>query len=177
MARSPSTTSKTRKRVTSSSRGPKASHWTGKKPDPENYFGFVYEITNNLTGRKYIGRKFYWSKATTRKVVVRDMSNPGWCPDHWKESDWKKYISSSRELKDDIYREGMENFTFKILHQWKSSTAVRYMECKVQWQRKVLESDAYYNGWIEEFKGPAPGEILGQANNLKRKHQFEGVRK
>jgi len=144
LARSPSTTSKTRKRVTSSSRGPKASHWTGKKPDPENYFGFVYEITNNLTGRKYIGRKFYWSKATTR---------------------------------DDIYREGMENFTFKILHQWKSSTAVRYMECKVQWQRKVLESDAYYNGWIEEFKGPAPGEILGQANNLKRKHQFEGVRK
>ena len=171
MARSRSTTSKTRKRVTSKS------HWTGRRPDPSKYFGFVYEITNNLTGRKYIGRKFYWSKSTTRKVVVRDMSNPGWCPDHWKESDWKRYISSSRELKDDIYREGMENFTFKILHQWKSSTAVRYMECKVQWQRKVLESDDYYNGWIEEFKGPAPGEILGQANNLKRKHHFEGIRK
>jgi len=32
---------------------------------------------------------------------------------------------------------------------------LRYIECRTQWQRKVLESDDYYNGWIEEFKGPA----------------------
>ena len=166
MARSPSTSSKTRKRVTSS-------HWTGRKPDPSKYFGFVYEITNNLTGRKYIGRKVYWTKNTPRKVVVKDMTNPGWCPDHWKQSDWKRYISSSKELKDDIYANGMENFTFKILSQWKSSTALRYMECKTQWQRKVLETDEYYNGWIEEFKGPAPGEVLGKVNNFKRRHHWE----
>jgi hypothetical protein len=168
LAKSPSTTSKTRKRATS-----KTTHWGGKRPDPENYFGFVYEITNNLNGRKYIGRKVYWTKNTPRKIVVKDMTNPGWCPDHWKESDWKRYISSSKDLKADIYEHGMENFTFKILHQWKSSTALRYMECKVQWQRKVLESTAYYNNWIEEFKGPAPGEVLGEENNLTGRHHLE----
>ena len=29
-----------------------------------NYFGFVYYITNKTTGRKYIGRKYFWSFRT-----------------------------------------------------------------------------------------------------------------
>jgi hypothetical protein len=150
----------------------KTTHWRGKKPDPENYFGFVYEITNNLTGRKYIGRKVYWTKNTARKIVVKDMDNKGWCWDHWKQSDWKRYISSSKDLKADIYEHGMENFTFKILSQWKSSSALRYIECKTQWQRKVLETDDYYNNWIEEYKGPAPGECTnGRTNRLGRYHE------
>ena len=33
--------------------------YQGKPVDiiPEEYVGFVYEITNNQTGRKYIGKK------------------------------------------------------------------------------------------------------------------------
>jgi len=35
-------------------------------------FGFVYEITNKLNGRSYIGRKYFWSfrtpKGKKRKV-------------------------------------------------------------------------------------------------------------
>ena len=34
---------------------------------PENAYGYVYLITNNLTGRKYIGKKLFWFKKT--KVV------------------------------------------------------------------------------------------------------------
>jgi hypothetical protein len=152
-----------------------SSHWRGKKPDPQNYFGFVYEITNNLNGRKYIGRKVYWTKNTPRKIVVKDMNSPGYNPDHWRESDWKRYISSSKELKADIFEHGMENFTFKILHQWKSSSALRYMESKVQWQRKVLESNAYYNNWIDEFKGPAPSECTNGKTTRVGRHYEECV--
>ena len=35
------------------------------------HFGFVYLIENLITGRKYIGRK-YFSKAGTKQVPYRD---------------------------------------------------------------------------------------------------------
>ena len=35
--------------------------------DIDNNYGFVYIITNNLTGRKYIGKKLFWS-AKTKQV-------------------------------------------------------------------------------------------------------------
>ena len=34
---------------------------------PANAYGYVYLITNNLTGRKYIGKKLFWFRKT--KVV------------------------------------------------------------------------------------------------------------
>ena len=34
---------------------------------PENAYGYVYLITNTITGRKYIGKKLFWFRKT--KVV------------------------------------------------------------------------------------------------------------
>ena len=31
---------------------------------PDDYYGFVYMITNRATGQKYVGKKFFWSKKT-----------------------------------------------------------------------------------------------------------------
>ena len=40
--------------------------------DINDFFGFVYCITNNKNGRKYIGRKYFWKfrtpKGKKRKV-------------------------------------------------------------------------------------------------------------
>lgn len=151
MARSQSTTSLTKKQETSSK-------WVGRRPDPSKYFGFVYQVTNLKTGRKYIGRKFYWSKAVRRKWVVKDMTSDKWDWEHWKPSNWKTYNTSSTAVKADISKYGKDNFEFRILHQWKSSRAVQYMEVKTQWQRKVLESDDYYNGRTEAIQFPCPEE-------------------
>jgi hypothetical protein len=93
-------------------------------------------------------------------VVVKDLDNPNFNWDHWKESNWKSYTTSSPTVKAEIRKHGKENFEFKILHQWKSSRAVQYMEVKTQWQRKVLESDSYYNGRTEAIVFPAPAECL-----------------
>ena len=47
------------------------SHWLYKGKSltdtPENYFGFVYLITNLKSGKKYIGQKYF---CTTRRVKV-----------------------------------------------------------------------------------------------------------
>ena len=34
--------------------------------DVGDYFGFVYEITNLINGRRYIGRKYFWSFRTPK---------------------------------------------------------------------------------------------------------------
>ena len=39
---------------------------------PEDCVGFVYLITNNLTGRKYIGKKLAKFSKTTYKTVFQD---------------------------------------------------------------------------------------------------------
>ena len=43
---------------------------------PENfssndYYGFVYLITNRATNRKYVGKKFFWNKKTLPKTKTR----------------------------------------------------------------------------------------------------------
>jgi len=63
-------------------------------------------------------------------------------------SDWQTYWSSSDELKKDIESLGQENFTREILFYCKSKSECTYIEARTQFERKVLESDDYYNGQI-----------------------------
>ena len=42
---------------------------------PEDYYGFVYIITNRATGRMYVGKKFFWKSKTlpiTKKRKKQD---------------------------------------------------------------------------------------------------------
>ena len=106
--------------------------WQNQVTDIENYQGFVYIITNKLTKKKYIGKKFYWFKKGKKRV----------------ESDWKTYYGSSNKLNKDIKKYGKKSFTRVILHHCKSKAGCAYMECKEQIEREVLFSDEYYNGMI-----------------------------
>jgi len=64
------------------------------------------------------------------------------------DSDWMDYYGSSDELNKDILTLGKENFTREILHYCKSKAHTSYLEAKEQFDRKVLESNDYYNGQI-----------------------------
>jgi hypothetical protein len=60
---------------------------------PEDYQGFVYQITELDTGKKYVGKKNFWRPKTlpvtkTRKRRVRTRV----------ESDWRDYYGSSKEV-------------------------------------------------------------------------------
>jgi hypothetical protein len=117
---------------------------------PEDCVGFVYEITNMLTGRKYIGKKLAKFSKTTYKVVKLKNGNKKKKKIRSKiDSDWQLYYGSSPELTKDIEKLGTENFSREILYYCRSKSECSYIEAREQFARKVLESDDYYNGHIQ----------------------------
>jgi hypothetical protein len=108
--------------------------------NPGEYVGFVYQITNQITNRKYIGKKnFYFSKTKQVKGKKKRFK---------VESDWQDYYGSNKELAADVVELGKENFKREILKLCKSKGEFGYFEAKYQFDKNVLESDEYYNTWI-----------------------------
>lgn len=105
----------------------------------DNY-GFVYQITNLQTGKKYIGKKFFYSQKTKivkgkkRRIKI--------------ESNWKLYYGSNSELENDVKTLGQDIFKREILYLCKTKGECSYLEAREQFEKKVLESDDYYNNWI-----------------------------
>ena len=112
--------------------------------DIDDLYGFVYLITNKINGRKYIGRKYFWSfrKPPGKKRRVK------------KESDWKKYYGSCPELKEDIEQFGRQNFSRTILSLHKTPGKTNFEETRQLFAHGVLTESldtggpAYYNSNI-----------------------------
>ena len=105
-----------------------------------NNYGFVYQITNLTNGKKYIGKKFFYS-AKTKQVKGKKKRTK-------VLSDWQTYYGSSANLQQDVLELGHEKFVREILHLCKSKGECGYHEAKEQFIRGVMESDDYYNTWI-----------------------------
>jgi len=110
---------------------------------PEGYIGFVYLITNLATGQKYIGKKLSQFKKTRPPLKGKKLKRRTTV-----ESDWRDYWGSSERLQADVQALGPENFTREILYLCKSKAEMSYLEAREQFERRVLESDEYYNGII-----------------------------
>ena len=111
---------------------------------PEDVEGFVYVITNLTDNRKYIGKKLARFKTTKPPLKGKKNKRRG-----FKESDWREYWGSSDHLNADVMKLGKDKFTREILHYCPSRGILSYMEAKEQFDRKVLETDEYYNGIIQ----------------------------
>ena len=119
---------------------------------PEDCVGFVYLITNNISNRKYIGKKLAKFSKTTYKTIKLKNGNKKKKKIRSKiDSDWQEYYGSSLELTVDIQKFGKENFTREILYFCKSKGECSYVEAREQFSRKVLESADYYNGILVLF--------------------------
>ena len=117
---------------------------------PETCVGFVYLITNNLTGRKYIGKKLAkFSKTTYRTVKQKNGIKKKKRIRSKIDSDWQQYYGSSADLSADIEKLGTDNFTREILYYCASKSECSYIEAREQFSRRVLESQDYYNGHIQ----------------------------
>ena len=112
--------------------------------DIDDNFGFVYLITNLQSGKKYIGRKYFWSfrKPPGKKRKVK------------QESDWQKYYGSCPELKEDIKLFGKGIFSREILSLHETRGTCNFEETKQLFLNNVLSealddgSPAYYNSNI-----------------------------
>ena len=130
--------------------------------DIGEHYGFVYCITNVLTGRRYIGRKYFWSLRKPRGKSRRVKS----------ESDWKKYYGSSDELNGDRKQVGNTAFTRVILSLHKTKGTCNYEETKQLFINNVLGEEldgvpAFYNSNIlgrymkKDYYGKLPNESSG----------------
>ena len=112
--------------------------------DINDFFGFVYRITNLQTGKQYIGRKYFWQKRKPRGGKRRVTS----------ESDWKRYYGSSKELNTDRKLLGNSAFKREILSTHTRLGDVNYEETKQLFLNNVLQESldngepAYYNSNI-----------------------------
>jgi len=104
------------------------------------HFGFVYIIENLITGRKYIGRK-YFSKAGTKQVNGKKRKIR-------KESDWTTYYGSNETLKREVSEIGEHNYKRTILHLCKSKSECSYFETYEIFTRHALLREDYYNDWV-----------------------------
>ena len=112
--------------------------------DINDFFGYVYCITNLQSGKKYIGRKYFTQRRKPRGGKRRVTS----------ESDWKKYYGSSPELKADVKDFGKLNFKREIISLHKTLGKVNYEETRQLFLINVLTESldngepAYYNSNI-----------------------------
>ena len=106
----------------------------------DDNIGFVYEIVNLVSHRKYIGKKLFHS-SRTKQIKGKKKRYKIY-------SDWQDYYGSNEELKNDVILLGKENFNRTILHLCKSKGECSYLEAKEQFSRNVMESGDYYNTWI-----------------------------
>ena len=134
--------------------------WTynGEKIEelPDNIEGFVYLITNTTNNRKYIGKKLAKFKKT--KPPLKGKKNKRRSK---VESDWRDYWGSSDHLIADVEKLGEDKFTREILYMCESRGLMSYLEAKEQFDRRVLETDDYYNGIINVRVGSS--KILKEA--------------
>lgn len=91
--------------------------------DVDNSFGFVYLITNMITGRKYLGKKQFHSYRKKKRVA---------------ETKWQNYTGSSVELNQDIKNMGKSNFHFLILQVYKTRGGLVYGEANMQHKLDTL---------------------------------------
>ena len=109
--------------------------WTHKEIQ-----GFVYCITNQVTGRKYIGKKFFWS-SKSKQVKGKKNKFKG-------ESDWKKYCGSSETLLAEITQYGVDKFHREILHLCKNKAECSYWETyEIFRQQALIRPKEFINEW------------------------------
>jgi len=119
---------------------------------PPSTFGFTYRVTHIPTGKMYIGKKvlqFTRKARLTKKDLAIYEGQPGRKPTYKqvvKESDWKTYYGSNKELLELLKNEPKENFKREILNLASTKKLLTYEETKALFLYSVLEKpEEYFN--------------------------------
>lgn len=138
--------------------------WTYKNKEiskiedfPDNTYGFVYEVVHKKTGKKYLGKKvlFFERNVKLGKKELKELQEKrkeekkkgrvSKKKKVIKESDWKTYYGSQKEIRALLKQEGPQEFTREILELAKDKKHLTYLETKLLFTKGVLESEEYLN--------------------------------
>lgn len=101
--------------------------------------GFIYVIRDNYLKKFYLGKKLFYGAGVQNKG---------------KESNWKKYTSSSKVLNELFKERPKEEFDFICLEQYKTKGTLSYAET---WSLCLVEAPTkkeWYNTLIEKVSWP-----------------------
>jgi hypothetical protein len=121
----------------------------------DEYYGFIYRITNTVNNHDYIGRKFF--KTIKKRPPLKGKKNKRRST---VETDWKDYYGSSNRLLGDIEKLGQDKFKREIIHLCNTRGETNYMEIYYQITEHVLLRENNYNGIISIKLG------IGSVKNL-----------
>ncbi|MGL4843941.1 MAG: hypothetical protein ACRC2Y_04895 [Aeromonas veronii] len=117
------------------------STWEGMAEIPKGAVGFVYEIRNKATGKRYIGMKNFYCVRAGKKA----------------ESDWKTYQGSNK-LVADWAKEDIEK---EVLQVCKTKFEMSYTEIKYLIDRDALLRRDYENYMVgSQTIGRAPAYMM-----------------
>ena len=123
---------------------------------PDNTYGFIYEVLHKPTGRKYIGKKVLFfernvkigkREAEALKEERKEKGIGGRVPAKKKvikESDWKDYYGSHKEILEIVKAGNQSEFSRKILTFVPNKKLLTYYECKYLFINEVLEDRNNY---------------------------------
>ena len=103
-------------------------------------YGFVYEIEEVSTGKRYIGKKFFWKKKILPITKTRKRRKHTLV-----ESDWQTYYGSHTKIKQLLSEGKQEYFSREILEFAFNKKHLTYLETKYQFSNNVLENTEYIN--------------------------------
>jgi hypothetical protein len=110
---------------------------------PDGFVGFVYVIENLKTGKKYFGKKNFYS---TRRIKVKNRTNRKCVT---SQSDWRNYSGSNDLLLSEIQAGKESDFKKEILYLCRSKGEMALLEAKEQIVNDVLyHPDKFYNQFI-----------------------------
>jgi hypothetical protein len=119
---------------------------------PENTYGFVYINKHIPTGKSYIGKKIlmFTKKAKLGKKELKAITGVvGRRPSYKlvvKESDWKTYYGSQKDIKKLLAEGKKDEFERTILKMCPNKKSMTYFEIKYQMIYQVLERpDEFFN--------------------------------
>lgn len=116
---------------------------------PADVQGFVYCITNIVTGQKYIGKKNF----IAYKVSVKTITQKNGIKKKKKtkipvDSDWQTYYGSNLAIQEDVEKLGADKFKRVILNFCKTKGEMSYWETYYIFREHVLLRSDYYNSWV-----------------------------
>jgi hypothetical protein len=118
---------------------------------PEGTYGFIYKVTHLPTNKIYVGKKvlYHNQKKKLTKAELELATGRGRKSLYkvvQKESDWKTYYGSQKDIKDLITQGKKDDFTREILQLVNNKKLLTYFETKWLFINGVLEHpDLYYN--------------------------------